>query len=205
MDGITWVYDERSIMWTNKPLKQDINLTKSQLDLDDFLKESLTDSEAVLRILISKTKTIDLSKLPTSVVSKNSEDRTLRTVCEMAFSEHPITRANNQFISTGAGQLFKNTFTQFDRGLVYRDGNRKGVHIVKNANQPQLCLSLDFCRKIFFPANVNFLELVQNFMGNGGNYKEAEALFKKIKLCPIYNRARILKFKKSHCSNAGHP
>uniref|UniRef100_A0A914R067 Piwi domain-containing protein n=1 Tax=Panagrolaimus davidi TaxID=227884 RepID=A0A914R067_9BILA len=195
LDGITCVYDERSIMWTNKPLKQDINLTKSQPDLDDFLKESLKDSEAVLRILISKTKTIDLSSFPTSVVSKN-EDRTWRTVCEMIFSEHPITRPNNQFISIGAGQLFENAFTQFDRGLIFRDGNRKGVQIVKTANKPQLCLSLDFCRKIFFPSNVSFLELVQNFMGNGGNYKEAEALFKKIKLCPIYNRARILTFKK---------
>uniref|UniRef100_A0A914XRU6 Protein argonaute N-terminal domain-containing protein n=1 Tax=Panagrolaimus superbus TaxID=310955 RepID=A0A914XRU6_9BILA len=196
LEGITPAYDERAIMWTNKPLKQDINLTVPQPDLDEFLQESLKDPEAVLRILISKTKTINLSEF-TSVRTNAGEDRTWRTVPEMILSENPITRKENPYVSIGAGQLFETNSNPFDRGLVYRDGNRKGVQIVKDgSNKPHLSLSLDFCRKVFFPNNLKFIDLVRSFMAGGQNYKEAEALFRKIKLCPIYNRSRILTFKK---------
>uniref|UniRef100_A0AC34F1N3 Piwi domain-containing protein n=1 Tax=Panagrolaimus sp. ES5 TaxID=591445 RepID=A0AC34F1N3_9BILA len=168
LDGITHSYDERAIMWTNKPLKQDINLTVAQPHLDKFLQESLKDSEAVLRILVSKTRTIDLSDLLfTSVRTNPAEDRTCRTVTEMILSESPITRKDNPYVSIGAGQLFETSSEYFDRGLIYRDGNKKGVQVVKgSSNNPQLWLSLDFCRKVFFPDNVKFIDLVQSFMAS---------------------------------------
>uniref|UniRef100_A0A914Y5Q6 Uncharacterized protein n=1 Tax=Panagrolaimus superbus TaxID=310955 RepID=A0A914Y5Q6_9BILA len=195
LNGIIYVYNDRAILLTNKPLKDDIKVTISQSNLDESLRKILISRESVLKIAITKTKTIKLSDFPIDAASTLKEDRTWRTLIEMIISEDAVTRVNDKYIPID-GAICENKFTNFCCGLIYRNGVKKGVEVIELDNRPQLALTMDYCCKFLYPGGIIFLDLIKRFMSENGTYKDAEAFFKNIKLCPTYDRSRILIFYK---------
>uniref|UniRef100_A0A914P9B8 Piwi domain-containing protein n=1 Tax=Panagrolaimus davidi TaxID=227884 RepID=A0A914P9B8_9BILA len=111
----------------------------------------------------------------------------------MVLNEYPTTRGD--FVSIGPGKLFQSDQNTFHRGLVCREGNKKGVHIIDHYGQAQLCLSMDYCKKVFFPNNVNFMDFINQFVENQ-NFEEVQKLCHGLLLTPLDNDRRILRFKK---------
>uniref|UniRef100_A0AC34GI96 Uncharacterized protein n=1 Tax=Panagrolaimus sp. ES5 TaxID=591445 RepID=A0AC34GI96_9BILA len=84
----------------------------------------------------------------------------------------------------------------FERGLVWREGNKKGAHIIKEKEQAQMCFAMDYQKLVFFPNYANFLEFLRAFMRNNMvNFVEAEQLCHGLLLQPANNPRRMLRFK----------
>uniref|UniRef100_A0AC35EZ74 Piwi domain-containing protein n=1 Tax=Panagrolaimus sp. PS1159 TaxID=55785 RepID=A0AC35EZ74_9BILA len=204
LKGLTYVYDNHAFLITNKQLKSDIKIVRRQVDLDNYLKNYLRNQQAFLKIQVTKVKSIKFDEFPTNAATTLAEDRTWRNACEVILSEFAVTRAKNPYVSIGSGLLCEMKKIPFEWGLYSRDGNRKGVEVIQGSNGPQLCVSMDFRRKVLYPDGIKFLHLFKHVMTKCGNdFYVAETLFRNVKLYPIYQPERTLIFKNFTFQNVG--
>uniref|UniRef100_A0A914Z8I5 Piwi domain-containing protein n=1 Tax=Panagrolaimus superbus TaxID=310955 RepID=A0A914Z8I5_9BILA len=195
---LIFVYDGCSSLWTPKALKSDIHLSIAQMDISDYLKQYLVDPFGVLHISLVKGPVIMMSDFSNTVNTTTLiEDRSWRNLMELILSEDAVTREQNPFFTHRSGCLMDATEWPFIGGLVYHEGNTKGVHIIKGKKDaaPKMALAMDCCKSVFYPANANFLDFLNKFL-NGGTYVEAETLCWGLRLRTNDNPTRIFRFKK---------
>jgi hypothetical protein len=194
LHGTFYAYDGQAALWTSKALEDGIKDARFQFD--EYMHDSLNDEGEIFVTLIY-VRSISLSdfSIYTHGTPDANEDRTLRNVLEMILSQDALERQQNRFAATGPGQLCETTERQFGRGFVTRNGNSKGVHIVKSPQGPQPLLAITNFVRIFYPSGVNLLDVLHNFWGNQRNYDEAARAFRGVKLQLMYNPGRTLNFR----------
>uniref|UniRef100_A0A914QUK3 Piwi domain-containing protein n=1 Tax=Panagrolaimus davidi TaxID=227884 RepID=A0A914QUK3_9BILA len=192
---LVYAYDGCGSLWTPKALKSDIEVEIPQPDLDDCLKQYLQtiieNPDGVLHVSLKKADVIMMTDFTNSLV----KDRPWRTLMEFILSEDAVTRKGNPFVTHGSGCLMETTEHEFLYGLKYREGNYKGCHVINgNHGVPEMSLAMNYCRKVFFPANANFQKFITDFIGSGKTYDDAEILCWGLRLCTNDNPRRILQF-----------
>uniref|UniRef100_A0AC34FG55 Uncharacterized protein n=1 Tax=Panagrolaimus sp. ES5 TaxID=591445 RepID=A0AC34FG55_9BILA len=179
--NLPYAYDGCGILDTPKALKENIEVKIAQPDLNENLKKHLVDVNGILNIIITQTATHMLSDI-------TRDDRSIRTCIEIILNEFPVTR--EEFVASGPGCLVETREYPSSYGLVTRDGNSKGVQIITGKNgAPQLAVSIDCSKKLFFPQKLNFGEFLNQFLINGKTYDDAEKLC--FGLCLADNQGRI--------------
>uniref|UniRef100_A0A914Q0S5 Uncharacterized protein n=1 Tax=Panagrolaimus davidi TaxID=227884 RepID=A0A914Q0S5_9BILA len=196
-------YDGCGLLWTPEALKTDIEVEIPQPDLDNFLKQYLVDPDVasnnhdgVLHVSLKKADVIMMTDFTkNSVDSALVKDRPWRTLMEFILSEYAVTRQDNPFVGHGSGCLMETTEHEFRCGLKYREGHYKGCHVINgNHGVPQMSLAMNYCRKVFFPANANFQKFISDFVGSGKTYNDAEILCWGLRLRKIDNPRKIFQF-----------
>uniref|UniRef100_A0A914QM85 Piwi domain-containing protein n=1 Tax=Panagrolaimus davidi TaxID=227884 RepID=A0A914QM85_9BILA len=197
---LVYAYDGCGSLWTPEALKTDIEVEISQPDLDDCLKQHLQtiieNPDGVLHVSLKKADVIMMTDFTkNSVDSALVKDRPWRTLMEFILSEDAVTRKDNPFVGHNQGCLMETTEHEFLCGLKYREGHYKGCHVINgNHGIPQMSLAMNYCRKVFFPANANFQKFITDFIGSGKTYDDAEILCCGLRLCTNDNPHQILRF-----------
>uniref|UniRef100_A0A914XUA3 Uncharacterized protein n=1 Tax=Panagrolaimus superbus TaxID=310955 RepID=A0A914XUA3_9BILA len=202
-NGISYAYDGRTILYSPiEIISNEMNFEWIQPHLPQILRDRFPNSDGILKVKIYPTKNFLLSDFSKSL-NGLSEDRSWRSVVEVVLSEYAITRENDSYMMMRSGAMFETGEHEFKLGLVWREGNKKGVHIIKEQNVTQMCLAMDYQKIVFFPNNENFLKFLKTFIKNNfGNLNEAEKLCNGLLLSPLNNPRRILCFKEF--KNVGH-
>uniref|UniRef100_A0AC34FLS0 Uncharacterized protein n=1 Tax=Panagrolaimus sp. ES5 TaxID=591445 RepID=A0AC34FLS0_9BILA len=124
--GVSYAYDGRTKLWSpTEIIADEMNFEWIQPNLPPFLQQRFQNPDGILKVKIQPGNDILLSDFPKSV-NGLIEDRTWRNIIEVVLSEHAITRVHDRYIMLKSGKMFEIEGHPFERGLVWREGNKKG-------------------------------------------------------------------------------
>lgn len=194
---LKYVYDNQSTMYTSVFLSGlDYEINKNVLPLN---VQGVLTGKGSLKVMIhpneefSEVNISDFEQYKTRRLLL-FEDQRVRQVLEMILSQSAVTSGKFNFV--GDGQLFRIEADPVERGVCTRSGVHKGVRFVDVDGDIYPALVVDIKRSPFYESG-NLLLMVQKFMHTSNenkNWKDAETFFKGVKVFPIYEPHRMLKF-----------
>uniref|UniRef100_A0A914Z6I6 Piwi domain-containing protein n=1 Tax=Panagrolaimus superbus TaxID=310955 RepID=A0A914Z6I6_9BILA len=198
-NDIDYVYDGQMLLWSNQKLAEPLEYICVADEFDDYMKSKLRN-EGTLYLKLKFVAEYNLSDFDQYMTGTNTngERRTQRNVCELILSGSAINRG--EFTCGGIGSLYDVLESPF-HGLVTREGNSKGVHVIQWDEQPQLIMSLEYSNKLFYPSGQLFGDLVDNLINDRWTMAELDKLFSGVKFALTYNPSRIITFEKFTTEN----
>ncbi|KAE9551210.1 hypothetical protein FO519_005577 [Halicephalobus sp. NKZ332] len=204
--NIQVVYDNQTTMYVSSRFSP-VHTTIVKDDLPDEIANLISGNST---ITINITPNEKMDKVDLSDYSQYEsrellldEDQTVRQVLEMILSQGAVDGGHYTMFKNG--QLYRNETNLLERGFCTRVGTQKGVRMIdieeKNkkgeiVKSIKPALVIDFKKSPFY-CNGNFLTNVLDFIRNsrGGNdWAEAEKAFKGLKVSPVYQKNRVLRF-----------
>ena len=204
--SIQVAYDNQNTIYASAQFPPVIdNVAKDDL-ADEFAE--MIHGDAVIDVRISlneKMSEVDLSDYGQYEAGELllTEDQTVRQVLEIILSQGPID--SGKYSMFGSGQLYRTDINKLERGICIRAGIQKGVRMVDietKDDRGQIVKSIkpalvvDIKKSPFYCSGnflTNVLEFIQGSRG-GNDWAEAEKAFKGVKVSPLYQKSRTLRF-----------
>uniref|UniRef100_A0AC34R2C4 Uncharacterized protein n=1 Tax=Panagrolaimus sp. JU765 TaxID=591449 RepID=A0AC34R2C4_9BILA len=203
-------YDNRRTLLSSHPFHT-VYEQFSKNDLPENVSTSFGGNGTITVKIYQNTTmpTIDLNDLEQYQAEELllNEDRTLRQMLEIILSQNAVDSGNYDVVRRS--ELYRKHENKIGYGLCTRVGSSKGVRIIETETKKpngevmkeiKPALVIDFKKSPFYCSG-KFIDLVTEFLnGYRGNeeeaYREAEKVFKNIRLTPIYQKNRVLQFTK---------
>jgi len=204
--GVQVAYDNQKVMYASTKFPSVIeNVAKDDLP-DEFAE--MIHGDGVIDVTISPNEEMPKVNLAdyTQYEARElllTEDQTVRQVLEIILSQGPID--SGEYNVFAGGQLYKKKIDLLGRGFGTRIGTQKGVRMVDietKDDRGQIVKSIkpalvvDIKKSPFYCSGnflTNVLEFIQGSRG-GNDWAEAEKAFKGVKVSPLYQKSRTLRF-----------